>query len=355
MTELFELHNRNRFELYAFDNGWDDGSETRKRINKTFDSIIDITRLGDLQAATIISQNKIDILVNLNGYFGRGRTAVFSHRPSPVQVNYLGFSGTMGANYIDYILADTYIIPPEQQAFYSEKVVYLPDTFQVSDSKRTIADRTPTRSELMLPDTGFIFCCFNNTFKITPTIFEIWMRLLKEVEGSVLWLSGGIAVASHNLRLAAKQRGIAPERLVISEKTVEYSDYLARYRLVDLFLDTFPFNAGTIANDVLWAGTPLITCSGETYPARMAGSLLTAIGVPELITRSLEEYEALSLKLARDPKLIASIKAKIRLNRGTYPLFDTARFARHIESAYTTMWERSQRGEPPVSFSVEAL
>jgi predicted O-linked N-acetylglucosamine transferase (SPINDLY family) len=355
MTELFELHNKDRFELYAFDNGWDDGNELRKRINRAFDSIIDIARLGDLQAATIINQNKIDILVNLNGYFGLERTAVFSQRPAPVQINYLGFSGTMGADYIDYILADTYIIPPEQQAFYTEKVVYLPDTFQVSDSKRTIADRVPTRSELMLPDTGFVFCCFNNSFKITPTIFDIWMRLLKEIDGSVLWLSEGNVAVLHNLCLAAKQRGIAPERLVFSEKAAAHSDYLARYRVADLFLDTFPFNAGTIANDVLWAGTPLITCSGETYPARMAGSLLNAIGVPELITQSLGDYESLALKLARDPSYLASIKAKLARNRRTHPLFDTARFVRHIESAYTTMWERSQKGEPPVSFSVEAL
>jgi protein O-GlcNAc transferase len=355
MTELLELHNRNRFELYAFDNSLDDGSEIRKRIMRAFDFTIDITRLGNLQAATAINQNKIDILVNLNGYFGRERTAVFSHRPAPVQINYLGFSGTMGADYIDYILADTYIIPPEQQTFYTEKVVYLPDTFQVSDSKRTIADRTPTRSELMLPDTGFVFCCFNNSFKITPTIFDIWMRLLKKIEGSVLWLSEDSATASHNLSLEAARRGIAPERLVFSGKAVEYSDYLARYRIADLFLDTFPFNAGTIANDVLWAGTPLITCSGETYPARMAGSLLNAIGAPELITQSLDDYEALALKLARDPSYLSPIKAKLTLNRDAHPLFDTARRVRHIESVYTTMWERSQRGEPPMSFSVEAV
>ena len=263
MTELFELHDKNRFEFFAFDNGWDDGSELRGRINKAFNTIVDISRLDDFQVATIIKQKQIDILVNLNGYFGDHRTRVFSYKPSPIQVSYLGFSETMGTDYIDYIIADKYIIPPEYKTFYTESVVYLPDTYQVSDSKRQIAARTPTRAELKLPDTGFIFCCFNNNFKITPEIFDVWMRLLNKLDDSVLWLWESNPTVSRNLREAAKYRNIAAERLVFSLFTKEHSDYLARYRVADLFLDTFPFNAGGTANDALWAGLPLLTCSGQ--------------------------------------------------------------------------------------------
>ena len=245
-TELFELHDKNRFELFAFDNGWDDGSELRGRINKAFNTIVDISRLDDLQVATVIKQRQIDILVNLNGYSGGHRTRVFSYKPSPIQVSYLGFSATMGTDYIDYIIADRYIIPPEYKIFYTESVVYLPDTYQVNDTKRQIAMRTPTQAELQLPDTGFIFCCFNNNFKITPEIFDVWMRLLNKVDGSVLWLSEQRnSAVSRNLREAAKYRNIAPERLVFSLRTKEYSDYLGRYRVADLFLDTLPFNAHT--------------------------------------------------------------------------------------------------------------
>jgi protein O-GlcNAc transferase len=268
-------------------------------------------------------------------------------------VSYLGFSGTMGASYIDYILADRYVIPPEKQRDYTEKAVYLPDTFQVSDSKRVIAAHLPARAALNLPERAFVFCCFNNHFKITPAVFDVWMRLLQKIDGSVLWLADAGAGSAQNLRFEARQRGVAPERLVISPKAPTQAEYLARYRIADLFLDTFPFNAGTVANDALWAGLPLVTCSGDTYPARIAGSLLTAIGAPELITQSLEEYETLAVKLARHPDLLRSIKTSLARNRDTHPLFDTARLTRHIEAAYATMWERQQRGEPPAAFSVE--
>ena len=347
MTELFELHDKNRFELFAFDNGWDDGSELRGRINKAFNTIVDISRFDDLQVATVIKQKQIDILVNLNGYFGKHRTRVFSYKPSPIQVSYLGFSATMGTDYIDYIIADRYIIPPEYKTFYTESVVYLPDTFQVNDTKRQIAVRTPTRAELKLPDTGFVFCCFNNNFKITPEIFDVWMRLLNKVDDSVLWLLESNPAVSRNLREAAKCRNIAPERLVFSLFTKEYSDYLARYRVADLFLDTLPFNAGGTASDALWAGLPLLTCSGQTYTARMAGSLLNAIGLPELITTTLEAYEQMAIDLATHPEKLAAIKHKLAENRLTTPLFDTKLFTKHIEAAYAAMYERYQAGLPP--------
>jgi len=350
---LFELHDKNCFELFAFDNGWDDASEIRGRINRAFAEIVDIRRLGDREAAAAIKRRQIDILVNLNGYFGEARSGIFSLRPSPVQVNYLGFPGTLGVDYMDYILADRQVIPPEHEACYTEKVVYLPDTYQVNDSRRRIAEHTPTRAEVGLPDTGFVFCCFNNKYKITPEIFDCWMRLLNEVQGSVLWLLEDDAAASRNLRREAETRGVAPERLVFARR-LRLEDHLARHRLADLFLDTLPYNAHTTASDALWAGLPLLTCQGTTFPGRVAASLLNAIGLPELITHSLGEYEALALELATNRRRLADIRSKLARNRDTYPLFDTDRFRRHIEAAYTRMWERYQRGEPPESFAVDS-
>ena len=354
MAELFELHDRSRFELFAFDNGWGDASEIRARIEKAFDEIVDISRLSDLQAASMIGHRQIDILVNLNGYFGRARQGIFGHRASPIQVNYLGFPGTLGADYMDYIVADRYVIPPEHAAFYSEKVVHLPDSYQVNDSKRRIAERTPTRAEVKLPESGFVFCCFNNNYKITPEAFALWMRLLRGVEGSVLWLLQDNAAVSRNLRREAEQRGVGAERLVFAPR-LKLDEHLARHRLADLFLDTLPYNAHTTASDALWAGLPVLTCMGNTFAGRVAGSLLNAVGLPELITHSLAEYEALALRLATTPSRLSALRAKLAQNRNCYPLFDTERFRRHIESAYITMWERYQRGEPPASFAVQPL
>lgn len=352
MAELFELHDRNRFELIAFDNGPDDGSELRDRFRKSFDEIMDITRLRDLEAATAIRRREIDILVNLNGYFGRMRQGVFAYRPSPVQVNYLGFPSTSGAEYMDYIIADRHVIPPQEEDCYSEKVVYLPDSYQVNDSRRRIAPHTPTRAEAGLPDQGFVFCCFNNTFKITPEIFDVWMRLLSSVPGSVLWLFEENAAVPRNLRREAGARGVASERLVFA-KMIKLDEHLARLRLADLFLDTLPYTAHTTGSVALWAGLPVLTCEGTTFPARVGASLLHAIGLPELITRSLEEYAELALKLATSPSMLAEIRARLARNRTTHPLFDTDRYRRHLESAYLRMWERSQRGDAPASIEIE--
>jgi protein O-GlcNAc transferase len=354
MAELFELHDKNRFELFAFDNGWDDGSGIRKRINRAFDAIVDISSLDDLQTATTIKQKQIDILVNLNGYFGEERTEVFSRRPAPIQVSYLGFPGTMGTDYIDYLIADPCVIPPEQQACYAEKIAYLPETYQVNDTKRAIAEREPTRAEAMLPKTGFVFCCFNNSYKITPEIFELWMRLLHKVNGSTLWLLEANAAVPRNLRREADRLGILPERLIFAQP-VNLPEHLARHRLADLFLDTLPYNAHTTASDALWAGVPVLTCLGSTFPGRVAASLLQAIGLSELITTSLSDYEALALKLAHESSLLQAVKAKLVRNRDTYPLFDTVRFTRHIEAAYVTMWERYQRREEPQAFAVAPI
>jgi len=352
--ELFELHDRSRFELIAIDGGPDDRSDLRGRIERAFGEIVDITRLGDREAAAAIRDRKIDLLINLNGYFGRERQRVFSYRPSPVQVNYLGYPGTLGAPYIDYILADHRVIPPGHDAFYTEKVVRLPDSYQVNDRKRTIAERTPTRAELGLPDAGFVYCCFNNSYKITPRVFDVWMRLLSAVPGSVLWLLEGNAAAVRNLRREGQRRGVAPERLVFAPR-MDLPEHLARHRQADLFLDTLPCNAHTTASDALWAGLPLLTCPGGTFAGRVAASLLDAAGLPELVTDSLDGYEARALELATAPAELAGLRARLARDRSTCPLFDTERFRRHIEAAYVTMWERCRSGLPPASFAVPPI
>jgi protein O-GlcNAc transferase len=286
------------------------------------------------------------------GYTRKARPSVFAFRPSPIQINYLGYPGSMGASFIDYIVADRFVIPDMQRNFYSEKIIYLPETFQANDQKRDFPKEAPSRVEVGLPENAFVFCSFNNSYKITPTCFDIWMRLLKQVEGSVIWLLGGDSDLEPNLRGEAENRGVDSARLIFCSRTT-YANYLARYRLADLFLDTFPFNGGATASDALWAGLPVVTCSGETFASRMAGSLLCAVGLSELVTASVGEYENLARQLARDPVRLAAIKATLARNRDTYPLFDTARFTRHLESAYTTIHDRLKRGLPPATFAVE--
>lgn len=354
MVELFELHDKNRFELFAFDNGAEDDGETRRRINRAFDKVVNVSNLDDPSAAAAIQANNIEILINLNGYYGRGRTNVFARRPAPIQVNYLGFSGTMGGDFMDYIIADKWIVPIGCETFYSEKVIYLPYCFQPSDSKRCPTKGTLSRSDLGLPDDSFIFCCFNNSFKITPQLFDVWMRVLGQIGRSVLWLPFDNESVVTNLRDEAAFRGITPERLIFSPRAEQLADYFARYQLADLFLDCFPFNAGATANDALWAGLPLLTCSGEVYAARMAGSVLRALGLPELIATSLGDYEALALKLARDRVLLNGLKEKLRTNSKTFPLFDTAGLTRHIEAAYVMMLRRYEAGLQPISVTVDA-
>ncbi len=354
LAGLFERHDRSVFEPVAISFGADSASAMRARLSVAFERFIDVRKQSDFQVANLMRELEIDIAVDLMGFTASARTKIFAMRAAPIQVNYLGFPGTMGAEYIDYILADRFVIPEDRRQHYAEKVVYLPDVFQANDSGRRITRRAPARADAGLPETGFIFCAFNNTYKITPRLFDIWMRLLGKVEGSVLLLLGMNDAARRNLQRHAQERGVEPGRLVFVPH-IAYADHLARYQIADLFLDTLPFNAGTTASDALWGGLPLVTCSGDAFAARMAGSVLHAIGLPELITRSLEEYEALALKLATDAKLLAAIRAKLARNRETYPVFDTDRFRRHIEAAYVTMWERYQRGEPPESFAVEAI
>src|SRR5712671_7057364 len=353
-ADLFECHDRNSFELHAISTGIDDGSAMRKRIKAAFDVFSDVSRRSDSEIAEQIAGAEIDILVNLNGFFGEERTALFAFKPSPIQVNYLGFPGTMGAPYMDYILADKWIIPEDRREDYSEQVVYLPDTYQANDRKRGIGDTIPSRTDYGLPEKGFVFCSFNNAYKITPEIFSIWMRLLAGMDGSVLWLLEVDSSIKRNLMNEAQKRGVSPDRVLFAP-FLKLKDHLARGRLADLFLDTLPVNAHTTASDALWMGVPVLTCLGPTFAGRVAASLLSAVGLEEMITRSLADYEALALKLATNPARMASVRAKLARNRDTYPLFDTPRFARHIEAAYKTMRERHQSGLAPDSFAVDRI
>jgi len=340
-AELFERHNRSQFEVTAFSFGPNTRDGMRGRLEAAFDKFIDVRNQSDKDVASLARKLEIDIAVDLGGVTQDSRTDIFAIRAAPIQVNYLGYPGTMGADYIDYIVADRFVIPDMQQQHYSEKVIYMPDTFQANDSNRLISDRTPSRANVGLPENAFVFCSFNNSYKITATFFDIWARLLREIDGSVLWLLGDNADVKRNLQNEIERRGVDSTRLIFASR-VPYSEYLARYRLADLFLDTSPFNGGTTASDALWVGLPLITCSGEAFAARMAGSLLRAIGMPELITESTTDYEALALKLARDPDLMTSIKTRLARNRSSHPLFNAQRFTHHIEAAYTAMYERYQ-------------
>jgi protein O-GlcNAc transferase len=353
-AELYELHNRSRFEIFGVSFGIDDSSEMRKRLVAAFDEFHDVRRMSDQEIAKLLYDRQVDVAIDLTGYTRGSRPGIFAHRPAPIQVSYLGYPGTMGTPFIDYIIADKVVAPFEQQQFYTEKIVHLPDCYLVNDSKRKIAESAPTRREMGLPENAFVFCCFNNNWKITPAIFDVWMRLLHQVEGGVLWLYRDNEGAERNLRKEAQRREIDPSRLVFATR-LSLDAHLARHRLADLFLDTLPYNAHTTTSDALWAGLPVLTCKGEAFAGRVAASLLHAVGIPELITPNLEDYQALALKLAREPELLAGVKAKLAANRDTYPLFDTVRFTRHIEAAYTTMWETWQHGEAPKSFSVEPI
>jgi protein O-GlcNAc transferase len=352
-AELFEAHDRSRLEVVAVSFGRDDGSDMRRRLTKAFDQFHDVQASADRDVAALIRDLRIDIAVDLKGYTRDARPEILSFRPAPIQVNFLGFPGTMGADFIDYIIADQAVLPFDQQPFYSEAIVHLPDCYQPNDSTRAIADRACTRSEAGLPEAGLVFCCFSNNYKITAPLFDVWMRLLAKVPGSVLWLLRDNDRAEANLRREAQARGIAPMRLVFADR-VKLDAHLARYRLADLFLDTLPYNAHTTASDALWAGVPVLTCRGATFAGRVAASLLQAVGLAELVTHDLADYEAAALRLATDAPLLRAVRGKLEQNRRSHPLFDTDRFRAHIETAYLTMWDILQRGGEPQNFSVPA-
>ncbi|NTU58114.1 MAG: tetratricopeptide repeat protein [Chlorobiaceae bacterium] len=347
MVELFEMHDRSRFEIIAFSFGPDpQNDDMRKRLLLAFDRFIDVRAISDRDVASLSRELEIDIAVDLKGFTKDARTDIFAFRAAPVQVNYLGYPGTMVAEYIDYLIADHTLIPERLQPYYTEKIAYLPDTYQVNDAKRRIADKIFSREDMGLPQTGFVFCCFNNNYKITPETFDCWMRILKSIEGSVLWLFEDSPQASANLHREAVRRGVDPGRLVFAQR-MALPEHLARHRLADLFLDTLPYNAHTTASDALWAGLPVLTCMGESFAGRVAASLLNAIELPELITLSQEGYEALAIELATDQDKLAGIRRKLEKNRLSTPLFDIGRFTRHIEAAYTEMYERHRLNLAP--------
>ncbi len=351
---LFENHDRSRFETTAISSGPADDSALGRRLRQAFDSFVDAAQFTDQQVAEAIHQREIDIVIDLNGLTDGGRLAALLRRPAPIQVSFLGFAGTSGASCFDYLLADRRVVRDGEERHYSEKVACLPDSFFVTDRERRIGERTPTRREAGLPETGFVFCCFNNSYKINPPVFDIWMRILHGAEGSVLWLSAMNEAAKDNLRHEAQARGIAPERLIFAPRLEQNADHLARLRLADLFLDTLPYNAHATASDALWVGLPVLTRRGDTFAGRVASSLLSAAGLSELITSSATDYEALALRIARDASMRSSLKTRLSQNRERCALFDTARFTRCLETACITMWERHQRGESPASFAVPA-
>jgi len=358
MAGVFESHDRSRFETIAVSFGPPKDSVLRRRLMRSFDRFIDVRADSDDRVAALLRELEVDIAVDLKGFSLESRIGIFARRPAPVQVTYQGFPATLGTDFIDYFMADAYMIPPERRDTFAEKIAYLPDT-SFTTSYQSIETsggpaQVPTRSQVGLPNDRFVFCSFNHTYKITPEVFDIWMRLLQQIDGSVLWLFEANAIAPNNLREEAKRRGVSPDRLIFAPK-VDLADHLARQGLADLFLDTFPVNAHTTASDALWTGLPLITCSGATFVSRVAGSLLNAVGLPDLVTGSLADYEALALALARDPGRLAVARSRLARQRETSPLFDTVRLTRHVEAAYVAMWERQQRGEAPQSFSVSPI
>ena len=341
MAELFELHDKSKFELIAFSFGPDKHDEMRTRVSQALDQFIDVTAFSDKAVAQLSRDLGIDIAVDLKGLTKNSRLGIFSYKAAPIQVSYLGYPGTLGADYIDYFVADKTLIPKESQGHYSEKIVYLPNSYQVNDSHRAIATKQFTKQELGLPRDSFVFCCFNNNYKITPDVFDSWVRTLKAVEASVLWLFEDNQTAAMNLQKEAKLRGLDPIRLIFA-KHMDLPEHLARHKAADLFLDTFHCNAHTTASDALWAGLPVLTCMGESFASRVAASLLYAIELPELVTKTQVDYEALAIDLATNQVKLKGIKDKLESNRLTTPLFNTALFTKHIEVAYTEMYERYQ-------------
>lgn len=351
MAEMFELHDRSRFEISAFAFGPDDQSPLRARLAKSFDRFIDVDKLPDIDVASMVRKLNVDIAIDLKGYTQFERSGIFAQRAAPIQVNYLGYPGSMCADYFDYILADPTVIPIDDQQFFSEKVAYLPNSYLMNDRKREFSGLKMSRKSLQLPETAFVFCSFNANHKITPDVFETWMRILKRVNDSVLWLLEGSAIVVANLRREAQRHGVNPDRLVFAPK-MPVGQHMARQATADLFLDTLPYNAHTTAIDALWGGLPVLTRLGKTFAGRVAASLLTSIGMPELITQSEEEYENLAVAIALNPTKAAQLKKKLNENRNSTPLFNTVQTTRDIEAAFEQMVEIHDSGQSARSFYV---
>jgi predicted O-linked N-acetylglucosamine transferase (SPINDLY family) len=346
MAGLFEEHDRTRFEVTVFSFGLASQDAMRQRLLAGVERFIDVREKSDQEVVALARSLELDIAVDLKGFTSGARTELFALRVAPIQVSYLGYPGTMGVPYMEYLIADHTLIPAPSRVHYSEKVVYLPDSYQVNDSRRAIAARVFTREQVGLPAQGFVFCCFNNSYKILPAVFDVWMRLLQRVPGSVLWLLQDNAGAMQNLYQEAQRRGVDPSRLVFATR-LGHSEHLSRQRLADLFLDTLPYNAHTTASDALWSGLPVLTCMGESFAARVGASLLKAVGLPELISENLAQYEALAVQLASQPQRLAALRERLAANRATAALFDTRRFTRNLERAYAQILQRHRDGLPP--------
>jgi len=351
MAKVIETHDRNFFEVYGYSIGPAKDDKMRHRLIKGFDVFDDVQDMSDQDVALLARQDQIDIAIDLTGYTQNSRSGIFAYRAAPMQINYLGYPGTMGANFIDYIIADPILIPSDSQKHYNEKIIQLPNSYMPTDNTRIFSERELTRLEMGLPEQGFVFCCFNNNYKISPTEFDVWMRLLLKVEGSVLWLRKSNKWSEGNFCKEAKSRGIDPSRLIFADR-VPMDEHLARHRLADLFLDTFAFNAHTTATEALWAGLPVVTKLGQGFAARVAGSLLTAIELPELITETEMEYEALILDLATNPQRLAAIKQKLAANRLSKPLFNTELFTKHLEDGYQRAYGQYFDGKEPEAIYV---
>ena len=345
LAKLFELHDKSKFEIIAFSFSPERNDEMSKRISSSFDRFIKVNFKTDKEIAELSRELKIDIAIDLMCFTTNSRTGIFSEKCAPIQINYLGYPGTSGASFIDYIIADKTLIPKENQKYYSEKIIYLPNTYQVRDSTQKISNKIFTKDELNLPKNSFVFCCFNQNYKITPSVFDIWMRLLKKVEKSVLWLIKDNDVAAYNLKKEAEKRGVASDRIIFAEH-IPISEHLARHKVADLFVDTFPYTAHTTCSDALWSGLPVITRMGQSFASRVAGSLLNAVNLKELITKTEKEYENLILKLSKNPKKLKEIKNKLKKNRLKEPLFDSKLYTKKIEHAYKKIYERYKSDLP---------
>lgn len=351
MAELFERHDRSQFEWFAFSYGPVSHDPMRARLRKSFDQFLDVRDRSDSDVAALSRQLGIDIAVDLKGFTRDSRLGIFAQRCAPVQVSYLGYPGTTGADYMDYVIGDKTVLPPSLFPHFTEKPVLLPHSYQVNDSQRRISERVFTREEVGLPAQGFVFCCFNNNYKILPATFDAWMRVLQAVPGSVLWLLEDNAGAARRLREQAQRRGVDPQRLVFAPR-LPLDEHLARHRLADLFLDTLPCNAHTTTSDALWAGLPVLTLLGNAFAGRVAASLLRAVGLPELVTATPAEYEARAIELANDANQLQALRQRLQANRASSPLFNATLFARHIEAAYLAMDERQLQGLPPQAIEI---
>ena len=351
MAELLEARDAGRFELYGFSFGPDKQDDMRQRVAAAFDKFMDVRAMPDRDVARLSRELGIDIAVDLKGHTGDSRTGIFAEGCAPLQLQYLGYPGTMGMRIFDYVVADQIVLPPASQDDYMEKIVWLPHSYQPNDSRRKISSRVFTRAEVGLPEAGFVFCCFNNSYKILPETFESWMRILKAVPGSVLWLLENNPAAARNLREQAAAAAIDPARLVFAGHLL-LDEHLARHRLADLFLDTWPYNAHTTASDALWAGLPVLTCMGKSFASRVAASLLHAVGLPGLITNSSQAYEVLAIALALDPARLGDFRKTLGEHRTSAPLFDGQMTARHLEAGYEAIHSRYLAGLSPGNIEI---